>query len=194
MHPNLDDENTDFCGGFVSNPIYGIKYKTPIFALDFSSLYPNIMRTYNLSHDTFIRDEELEKFKQNNIPFHTFELTSKKINIIDHLDKPELTGIIPKILADLFNKRKQIKKGLIEIKNKKELCSKDDAEKLEFEEKDLDQKQKAVKVLMNSIYGITGARTAGTLYRKEIAECVTLNGRNLIQEAMRFTKDKNYHF
>jgi DNA polymerase elongation subunit (family B) len=210
MHPNLDDENTDFCGGYVKSPDYGIKYKTPIFALDYSSLYPSVMRTYNLSHDSFIRDEELEKFKQNNIPYHTFQLTSKKINIIDHLDKPELTGIIPKILEDLLNRRKQIKKGLIAIKTKKELCmsmqsmrveasdtlaliSKEEAEKLEFEERDLDQKQKAVKVLANSIYGITGARTAGTLYRKEIAECVTMNGRRLVQESERYVESKGYN-
>ena len=192
MHPNFDDENTEFCGGFVKSPDYGIKYKTPIFALDYSSLYPSVMRTYNLSHDTFIKDEDLEKFNKNNIPYHTFELTSKKINVIDHLDKPELTGIIPKILEDLLNRRKLIKKGLIAIKTKKELCSKEEAEKLEFEERDLDQKQKAVKVLANSIYGITGARTAGTLYRKEIAECVTMNGRRLIQESIRFAKEKNY--
>ena len=192
MHPNLDDENGEISGGYVKSPDYGIKYKTPIFALDFASLYPSVMRTYNISHDSFIRDEELEKFKQNNIPYHTFQLTTKKINIIDHLDKPELTGIVPKILADLLNRRKQIKKGLIAIKTKKELCSKEDAEKLEFEERDLDQKQKAVKVLANSIYGITGARTAGTLYRKEIAECVTMNGRTLIQESERFVKSKGY--
>ena len=192
MHPNLDDENGEFMGGYVKAPIYGIKYKTPVFALDYSSLYPSVMRTYNISHDSFIKDEELEKFKQNNIPYHTFELTGKKINIIDHLDKPELTGIVPKILADLLNRRKLIKKGLIEIKAKKELCSKEEAEKFEFEERDLDQKQKAVKVLANSIYGITGARTAGTLYRKEIAECVTMNGRRMVQEAIRFIEEKNY--
>jgi len=57
-------------GGFVGKPSPGV-YKY-VFTLDFSSLYPSIMRGYNLSIDSLIRIEDWPKFPEGtyeSIPF-----------------------------------------------------------------------------------------------------------------------------
>jgi DNA polymerase elongation subunit (family B) len=55
---NKGDHEKDWnVGGFVVTPKRGL-YKTPITGLDFESLYPSLIATYNLSPDMIITDKE----------------------------------------------------------------------------------------------------------------------------------------
>ena len=60
-----------FKGGFVGKPKPGV-YKY-VFTLDFASLYPSIMRAYNISIDTIIKIEDWAKFDPEDYEINYFE-------------------------------------------------------------------------------------------------------------------------
>lgn len=60
-----------FKGGFVGKPKPGV-YKY-VFTLDFASLYPSIMRAYNISIDSIIKIEDWVKFDPNDVQIEYFE-------------------------------------------------------------------------------------------------------------------------
>ena len=164
---NYNENN--YVGGYVSDPIFGFNWRSPVVGLDFASLYPSIIRTYNLSPDKICKKEDGK--------CHTFTIKDNVIHILDHNN--EKIGLIPKILGDLYNIRLSLKKELSALKNKRERGDFYDKSRLD----DLNQKQSAVKVLMNSFYGILGSPTSGALYQPMLAEIITTVGRALIQEA-----------
>jgi DNA polymerase elongation subunit (family B) len=60
-----------FKGGFVGKPLPDV-YKY-VFTLDFASLYPSIMRAYNISIDSIIKVEDWPKFDPNDYEINYFE-------------------------------------------------------------------------------------------------------------------------
>ncbi len=60
-----------FKGGFVGKPKPGV-YKY-VFTLDFASLYPSIMRAYNISIDSIIKIEDWVKFDPDDVQIEYFE-------------------------------------------------------------------------------------------------------------------------
>lgn len=113
----------------------------PITGLDYSSLYPSLMMTYNLSPEYMITNitkaKEINsitledgtkkhnlykiKFNFNDVPVRGWSV--RHDNNLDPT-KPEFKfGIFPTILKDLFDARKQLKsgpKGLMYFEHKKE--------------------------------------------------------------------------
>lgn len=114
----------------------------PVSGLDYKSLYPSIIMTYNISHDCILRPrtytpEGLSDFERDadkiralghNLHKISFEYGSRTIvayTVRHTFDKDSLNdpkecnfGIIPTILCKLFNDRAQIKKKLKPIKLK----------------------------------------------------------------------------
>lgn len=60
-----------FKGGFVGKPKPGV-YKY-VFTLDFASLYPSIMRAYNISIDSIIKIEDWPKFDPDDYEINVFD-------------------------------------------------------------------------------------------------------------------------
>lgn len=86
----------------------------PVTGLDFSSLYPSLIMTYNFSPEKFIADEETaRKYKEagKNIHHVDFMFGPNRIVgwFVGHENKPEDMGLFPDILIDLFDKRAQMK-------------------------------------------------------------------------------------
>lgn len=117
LYCNIKSEKNKgaFCEIHKRGKIY-IEYKNqkftiPIEALDFSSLYPNIAITNNLSKEIFsyINIDGLRKLETADM-----EGNFKNICIynIDHCSQMENFGIIPKFLYGLYLHRVQIKKIL----------------------------------------------------------------------------------
>tara|TARA_B110000263_G_scaffold248030_1_gene262090 strand:- start:206 stop:3919 length:3714 start_codon:yes stop_codon:yes gene_type:complete len=211
------DDNNDFCGGYVADPIYGLNLDCPVIGLDFASLYPNIQRTFNLGPDTLIRKDDILKYKNSKIPI-------REINgrfIVDHLENENNKSIIVKILTNLFNQRTIIKKSMLNFKTDREfynnilsfklnlsLCL---FKKFNFNNtiinnllfeflglddlneiiNDLDQKQKTIKVLMNSFYGLLGSPTS-LLYCKFIATTITKIGREMLCKVRDYVVDNGF--
>uniref|UniRef100_A0A6C0CZ43 DNA-directed DNA polymerase n=1 Tax=viral metagenome TaxID=1070528 RepID=A0A6C0CZ43_9ZZZZ len=84
---------------------------------------------------------------------------------------PESMGIIPTVLKDLLDERKNTKKKMA-------------LEPDEFKRKILDGLQSAYKVTANSVYGQLGAKTS-TIFKKKVAACTTSVGRKHIDDARR---------
>jgi len=191
-----------FEGAVVIRPLPGF-YQTPVVTLDFASLYPSIMRAYNMCFSTLISSYSLSqqlKLKwtpeTHNIkdPAHpdypevrpvrsfnypeggTFEYVSTPRDVCFVTTKKRV-GILPEILEALLSERKRVKK----MRKKFAENSMDYAV--------LDGRQLALKVCANSVYGFTGAGK-GYLGEKRIASSVTRVGRGMANHTKFMCEDK----
>lgn len=226
----LDEKRTGVCsqgkfkGAYVKDPIPGLKLVAPIVGLDFSSLYPSIMRAFNISPDTMV-DQYLEpNNKKVHIPkitypdncnyqpdaetsgvlsnkfahpiilngkdeYYEFKLDNIDIHIINGNKRPDKQGLFPKVLEDLGARRVAARVQLnkdIGLRGRLSAEGKDIPADLNRSIRDANQKQLAIKVLMNSSYGVMGAEISGGLYKREAAEIVTSLGRTLLQTVINF--------
>lgn len=89
-----------YAGAFVKQPIVG--YYSGVSAFDFASLYPSVMRQFNISPDAFIEQvsesEIEERRKDNNVIVCENGVVYKKED-----------SILKKILGDLYTQRKEYK-------------------------------------------------------------------------------------
>jgi DNA polymerase elongation subunit (family B) len=102
-------------GGYVMDPIPGL-YKD-IACYDFASLYPSIMRQYNMSPESFLEKvdltsessfmkEKIEKYRNDE------SLTVSPSGAVFKIDKP---SILKTILDKLYTQRRVYKKRMFEI-------------------------------------------------------------------------------
>jgi DNA polymerase elongation subunit (family B) len=147
----------------------------PVTGLDFSSLYPSIIMTFNLSPEYIIRDKKTAKQAQNeghHLKELSFKFAGEKVRgwSIKHDNKLDKTkpnykfGVYPEILKFLFDQRSAIKKEMATWGHKKEKMErseitseiKEEYETICFNFNYLNSKQKALKVFMNTFYGEAG--------------------------------------
>jgi len=97
----------------------------PVSCLDFASLYPSLIMTYNLSPEKIITTKEEYELIKIQYKLHEidFEIGNKRIQAwsIIHENKTENMGLFPIILQNLFTKRKEMKGLLKKCNDKKEL-------------------------------------------------------------------------
>lgn len=155
-------KHSHFEGGFVKEPKPGI-YNN-IYVLDFQSLYPTIIVSYNISPDT-LNVENCNK---------KVEVPGKKIFFCK-----DRLGFVPDITGELIQKR-------VSIKDKMDNLEEDSATYKHY-----DNKQYALKILANSIYGYYGY-VGARWYSKECAESITSLGRKWIKEVMDMAVDSGH--
>ena len=206
----LDDDGYE--GAIVFEPKTGLYLDNPVACVDYSSLYPSSMISENISHDTkvwtkeynldgelinhtgdknendeFIYDK-LEGRDYVDINYDTYkwvrktpkgakvkELCGYKICRFIQGDD-ENKGILPAVLKELLSERKRIK-GLVK------------KEKDPFMKNVLNNRQLAIKITANSLYGQTGAKTS-TFYEKDVAASTTATGRKLLVYARNTIEEK----
>ncbi len=95
---DFKDRDERIKGGFVKDSIPGIY--DYIIVMDFKSLYPSIMRTFNIDPLSFIPKELHSKFKEDEIIISPNNAYFKK-----------KTGILPEILEKLWEQRDAAKKN-----------------------------------------------------------------------------------
>ena len=118
-------------GGYVHEVDAGI---SPwVVVLDFKSMYPSIMIANNICSTTLVRDGATNDS-------HSVSPTTQT----RYLSKDEWTGLVPQLLEQLMQSRDRHKAALAEAR-----ASGDEAEAFLQ-----DQLQYAVKILMNSFYGV----------------------------------------
>ncbi|KAA6361661.1 MAG: putative DNA polymerase delta catalytic subunit [Streblomastix strix] len=169
--------NNKFEGATVLDPLNGF-YKDPIVTLDFSSLYPSIMICHNLCYSTLLRPEQLQSLSPSD-----YTRTPTGNYFIHKGSDGSREGILPEILKGLLAARKRAKDEL----------------KLEndpFNQAVLNVRQLALKIVVNSVYGFTGAQV-GKLPCLEISQSVTAFGREMIDRTKklieeRYTKQNGY--
>ncbi len=97
-----------FSRAYVFSPEKGLENKRPITDLDFASLYPSIIMSYNLSPEKMVSTlSEVDKLKRENKMLHNikFKYNSKPVRawIIWHENKSDQKGLFLKILENLLN-------------------------------------------------------------------------------------------
>ncbi|CAB4480535.1 unnamed protein product [Rhizophagus irregularis] len=115
-------ETESFPGAYVFPPIKGLKNKCPVTGLDFRSLYPSLIMTYNLSPDKIILFQERAEQSGKKLHEISFKFNNQDCLAwsIRHNNTPEEKGLYVTILEYLSIKRNEIKERLAPVKEKKE--------------------------------------------------------------------------
>lgn len=152
---------TPYAGALVLEPNPGIHEN--IAVLDFKSMYPNIMISYNVSPDTYVPLGEPE----------TDVFIAPEVN---HRFRKEPPGFYREVLAKLIKARDHVRGELKRV----------DRGTIKY--RILDARQKAIKVIANATYGYAGWIGA-RWYIKPVAEAVTAWGRHIIMNTIKAAKD-----
>ncbi|MFP8955600.1 DNA-directed DNA polymerase [Natrialbaceae archaeon A-CW3] len=142
----------EYEGGAVFDPITGVKENVTV--LDLKSLYPMCMVTVNASPETKV-DPETYDGETHIAPSGT------------HF-RQEPDGVMREMINELLAEREE----------KKALRNEHEPGTQAYEQ--YDRQQGAVKVIMNSLYGVSGWERF-RLYDKEAASAITATGREVIE-------------
>ena len=219
----MSQDNSPLLSEYINKYVDYIKEKAkyginPVTALDYSSLYPSLIMTYNLSPEYLITDVErkinlVEKgFDLHEIDFvYNFEDSygnKRSKNIIgwtvrhdENIESGNTRfGLYPEILKELFRQRFEMKKNLEIYQDKKEHMEKENGDKKDLETNTeyqdclfqlqyCDTKQKALKVYMNCFYGELGNKNS-PLFILELAGGITSAGQYNLRKVKKFIEDK----
>lgn len=181
----------------------------PVSGLDYSSLYPSIIMTYNISPETLVTDEKYAKYLTSigiNMFYITFKFLGRDFHawFKQHNNDPNEYGLCPAILIDLFAKRARMKKIMKPYADKKldmELEMKqykddpdaypriDEYNEVVFDFNYYNAKQNALKVFMNTFYGEMG-NFVSFICAVETAASVTTMGQFNLKLAKAYVEDK----
>jgi DNA polymerase I len=156
-------ESEDYEGGAVFDPITGVRENVSV--LDLKSLYPMCMVTTNASPETKVDPESYDS--------ETYRAPNGT-----HFRK-EPDGVIREMVDELLTEREE----------KKSRRNEYSPEEPEYEQ--FDRQQAAVKVIMNSLYGVLGWDRF-RLYDKEMGAAVTATGRDVIEYTDEVVQKEGY--
>lgn len=170
---------TEYKGGFVNEPIVGF-HSSPVFVLDFNSLYPTTMLAFNICTTTIVKVSDIldELPPQLQLEFQPDELSdlvftqrttqisaAPYMNNVGFVASHNRKGVMPQILENLLKQRK-----CIQLECKQTTCP--------IKRKQLDAQQLSYKLCANAIYGLLGC-SFSPLYNPDVAASVTSFGRFL---------------
>eukprot|EP01029_Cantina_marsupialis_P015130 TRINITY_DN3311_c1_g1_i1.p1 TRINITY_DN3311_c1_g1~~TRINITY_DN3311_c1_g1_i1.p1 ORF type:complete len:1529 (-),score=552.50 TRINITY_DN3311_c1_g1_i1:228-4814(-) len=169
-----------YSGGLVLDPKVGL-YDKYILLLDFNSLYPSIIREFNLCFTTVSRppvklnvDEENENNKNKNNSENgeqdnnNNEVEDDEHQLPDFPAKDMPDGLLPRIVTRLLEARAAHRSKI--------KTAKSDGDKAKH-----NIAQLALKILANSMYGCLGF-SSSRFFAKSIAAMITSKGRELLME------------
>jgi len=161
-NPELKDDQVDVEGAIVLQP--EDKAYNNVVVLDYASLYPNIIVTYNISPETLI-EKENEKVQNYVDLTKMYEEENKDVSVKFSLEKE---GIFPRMINFLLEERLRYKKMAKEAKVNS------------FEKIKYDIKQLNYKILLNSMYGVIGT-SRFPLHDKRCSSAITTASRNALR-------------
>ncbi|PWY84647.1 DNA polymerase alpha, catalytic subunit [Aspergillus sclerotioniger CBS 115572] len=168
MQEGDDDDSADkkkkdkYKGGLVFEPEKGL-YDKFILVMDFNSLYPSIIQEYNICFTTVERTATVDNDKEEKVP--------------DVPSSDQEQGILPKLIATLVGRRREVKKLM---KDKRAT-----PEQLAL----WDTKQLAFKLTANSMYGCLGY-TQSRFYARPLAMLTTFKGREILRSTKELAESK----
>jgi DNA polymerase elongation subunit (family B) len=179
-------------GAHVKDPQVGMHEW--VMSFDLNSLYPHIIMQYNMSPETIVdsvHSFDLLKRDNTNGHYHSsvdYLLDQNPLNIkTEHsmagtgqfFDRTK-RGLFPELVDNLYSERKQYKKQMLDVEQQiQDQGSNYELEKLVTT---LDNKQMAIKILMNSLYGAM-SNEYFRYYDMRIAEGITISGQLTIRWA-----------
>lgn len=189
---NVLKDDRSIVGGYVKEPVVGL-HKW-LVSFDANSLYPSIIRTFNLSPETqYIPNADtpldLLSIANHKVAFSDESLKVlldkhskilKKYNLTltsnGQLFKQDKQGLFPRLCEHVYNQRVETKNEMKRLKKYNYENGIKDTKKIDM----LDVKQHAYKILLNSLYGAQ-ANKYFMFYNPDIAEAITTTGQFFIQ-------------
>ena len=180
----------DFCtGASVLTPKPGL-YDN-VVSFDFASLYPSIIISHNIDFTTLVPDDSKipeehyqtiswEEHINCKCPHATITKDTKDVRCKRYKYKwlKHIPGVLPTIIRNLLDARKQVRKQMKEI----------DSKSLEYDI--LNKRQLAYKVSSNSMYGALSTKK-GYLPFLPAGMCVTAVGRQSIEKVSQIIQDEH---
>jgi DNA polymerase elongation subunit (family B) len=174
-HTDPDVPENKFEGAYVMDAILG--FHSDVQVIDFASLYPSIMISWNMSPDTklsngFTEDSSRAKHDTPN----SQEAVAPSTGVVFRTDR---VGMLPLALKRLLTQRKVY-------------AEKAKAEAVGSEMwKIYGHMSTGVKVVANSMYGLLGSPYS-RYFDRDIARSVTLTGQYLIKSVITFLEDRGH--
>jgi DNA polymerase I len=161
--PNREErEYEPYKGAIVLEPKPGLY--DDILVLDFSAMYPSVMMKYNLSPDTYLEPGEPD-------PPEGVIVAPE----VGHRFRKSPVGFVPQVLRELVALRKAVREEMKKYKPDTP------------EYRILDERQKALKVMANAMYGYLGW-VGARWYKREVAESVTAFARSILRDVIEYAK------
>ncbi len=183
--PSKNNLKVAFSGGYVKPPVVGMH--NWVCSFDLNSLYPNLIIQYNMSPETVLPDmvdaANPDAILAGNKITPTIEGAIVAANGAQF--RSDKTGVLPRIISDIYDKRVRLKKEMIVAKKHFETISAADKLARFTAERTislLENEQTALKILLNSLYGALGSPYF-RYFDLRIAEGVTLSGQLAIRWA-----------
>jgi len=180
-------KNDQFVGAYVKDPLPGL-YNN-VVSFDVASLYPNIIRVLNIGPETKNTDHRLQLTPEDYLnETDNWEeafgyATSNNCSIASNgvFYSKEKLSFYSRMVATLFTNRKKYQAEVKKAKSELENCA-DPKRKEELGNivASFDIKQKATKIMMNSLYGAFGSQYF-RYYDLDNAVAVTATGQFIIQ-------------
>jgi DNA polymerase elongation subunit (family B) len=146
-----------------------------VAGLDFASLYPSIIRAYNLCYTSIVLDPKYAHVP--GVEYHTV-----KTALGTYMFAQDTPSILPGLLAELAQYRSKAKRDMAEAKGRGD----------EFAAAVFNAKQLSMKISMNSVYGFCGA-SRGFLPCVGISASTTAIGRDMLQKTKAYVESIGGH-
>lgn len=173
-----EEKKEKFKGAHVKEPQIG-KFKY-VCSLDLASLYPSLIRTYNISPETLV-NEYNDYVSIDSIVENKFKLKDEHSNYSvcpnGSMYRKDRHGFLPKIMEKMFNERTIFKKKMLECQS---LNEKNPSTKLQEEITMYKNYQQALKICLNSAFGSLGNEYF-RFYDIRQAEAITYSGQVVIK-------------
>ena len=169
-------------GGYVKEPMVGSH--DWVVSFDLNSLYPNLIVQYNMSPETLMPglvDHGVEHYMNGPDVSSQYSVAANGSQY-----RKDKQGVLPKIIVDYYAERKDVKKRMLIAKQKYEAMA---TVELEKEINQLENRQMAIKILLNSLYGALGNRYF-RYFDMRMAEGITLSGQLSILWAERIINNE----
>lgn len=137
--PKVEGQSEGYQGATVIDPIRGY-HKDPVTVLDFESLYPSIMRAFNICVSTFIKSYDPTEEVPSEYTFPDYSVI-KIDGGFTAVFKRGVEGVFPSILRVLLDHRKAVKKQMKSLEVGTVAYNQANA------------KQLSLKIASNSMYG-----------------------------------------
>ena len=172
-----DKIKTPYPGGYVKEPIVGLHRN--VVSFDLNSLYPSLIMQYNMSPETIASGEttqlDVDSILQNP---NIVNNQGKAVAANGQYFNINKLGVLPKIINDLYSERVDIKQSMLKAQQELQKADKNDKQDIYRIERDItinENRQMAIKILLNSLYGALGNKYF-RFFDQRIAEGITLTG------------------
>ncbi|MBV1921623.1 MAG: DNA polymerase II [Pseudomonadales bacterium] len=181
--PNIGMMQSDIVapGGYVMNSAPGL-YEH-VLVLDFKSLYPSIIRTFNIDPLSLVVSQQALG-ENTDIPPEVFNQPAVELDasVLEKYADQDLNDWIPGFNGAFFSKHHHILPGIITT-----LWQARDAAK---KEKNTPLSQ-AIKIIMNSFYGVLGTPLC-RFYDPRLSSSITLRGHDILQKTRELIESQGY--